>query len=199
VGARIAALVQLVSLTETSTSFTVSLRCSESGCQSPLEVELPLDALQTAPGPSARFTIALPGGDDAVARVPVGADQRAWRAQAYASRDEAVKAMLESLVVEGQVSASDGAAVDAIAQALAEHDPLVAFAVSYECPVCGANRDHAIDLERLALDRLTQIRRTLINDVHVLASTYGWTESEVLAVPPERRALYRALIDEAHS
>lgn len=198
VGSRIAALLRLVALTEGAGSFAVTLRCDEP-CNAALEIDLPLADLQTAAGADARFAVALPDGSHVVVRPPLAVDQRTWRTRAYGSREDAIVAMLESLIVEGRIAAADRAAVDAVAETLAEHDPLVAFTMSYVCPACGAGRDRQIDLERLAIDRLVAVRRTLVQDVHALASRYGWTEAEVLAVPPGRRALYRALIDEAAS
>ena len=54
----------------------------------------------------------------------------------------------------------------------------------------------AVDLEALALRRLYARQDALLATVHRLASRYGWTESEVLAVPARRRARYLALIEE---
>ena len=199
VGGRIAALLELVSMSEEMPAFTVPLQCDRPGCSALLEVALRPDAMPEAPEASARFAVSLPDGAEVVVRPPIGADQRSWRSRQYGSRDEAVAAMLESLVIEGHVAASDRAAVSAIASAMAEHDPLVAFTITYACPDCGTSREVAIDLERIALDRLVRLQRALVHDVHVLASAYGWTEAEVLAVSPRRRAQYRALIDETAS
>ena len=199
VGRRIAALVQLVAVTEQSTTFTVALRCDRPECDATLEFPIPLEAIQEAAGEAARIPIALPDGNELVVRPALGSDQRSWRRRRYASREEAVAAMLDSLLIEGRVAASDRDAVDAIARTLAERDPLVAFTISYACPTCGVSRDRPIDLERVALERLARLQAGLIEDVHALATRYGWTESEVLAIPPRRRARYRTLIDEAVS
>jgi hypothetical protein len=101
--------------------------------------------------------------------------------------------MLDRLVVEGSVEGDDEPAV---ADAMATHDPLVAFAVSCACPACGTARDHPVDLEAAVLARLGARRRSLLRELHTLASRYGWTESEILAVAPARRAQYLALIED---
>jgi hypothetical protein len=67
--------------------------------------------------------------------------------------------------------------------------------VSSTCPACGQPNDTTVDLELLALRRIAARRRALLQDVHALASAYGWTEQETLAIPPARRAEYRRLID----
>jgi len=83
-----------------------------------------------------------------------------------------------------------------LADALAAADPLVHFTVACRCPACGAPNEVDVDLETIALATLLARQRTLLHDVHMLASNYGWTEPEVLAVPPARRARYIALIED---
>ena len=101
--------------------------------------------------------------------------------------------MLDSLVLAGQAGPEDEAAVSA---SIAAMDPLVDFTVSCHCPACGAPNEVAVDLEALALARLVGRQWALLQEVHRFASHYGWTESEVLAVPPARRAGYLALIED---
>ena len=75
-------------------------------------------------------------------------------------------------------------------------DPLVDFTVSCCCPACGAPNEVAVDLEALALTSLLGRQRALLQEVHRFASRYGWTESEVLALPPARRARYLAFFED---
>jgi hypothetical protein len=74
-------------------------------------------------------------------------------------------------------------------------DPLVDFTVSCTCPACGDAQEVAVDLESFALASLARRQRALLQEVHRFASHYGWTESDVLAVPPARRAHYLLLIE----
>jgi hypothetical protein len=99
--------------------------------------------------------------------------------------------MLDSLVLEGRAGPEDVAAVSA---SIAAMDPLVDFTVASQCPACGAPNEVTIDLEALALTRLVARQRALLDEVHRFASHYGWTETEVLAVPEARRARYLSLI-----
>lgn len=199
VGARITALLRVLALTEAGHSqLSIGLRCIEPKCGEPFEVTLPFDALPTAaPGEdedtAGPVTVSLSGSRSAALRRPTGYDLRAWHRTPYASRREAVAAMVDTLVVEGEVAPDDEPAV---ADMMATHDPLVAFAVSCACPACGADRDRPVDLEAVVLARLGARRRALLREVHLLASSYGWTESEVLAVGPARRAQYLALIED---
>ena len=101
--------------------------------------------------------------------------------------------MLDSLVLGGPIAPGDEAAISASISAM---DPLVDFSVSCHCPACGAPNEVAIDLEMLALERLAARQTALLYEVHRFASFYGWTESDVLAVSPSRRARYLRLIEE---
>lgn len=199
IGRRIAALAQIVAMTEHSASLAMTVTCDRPECGAPLEIAIPLEAIRSSGRPPERLPVRLANGHEVIVRPPIGADQRAWRQRHYGSREEAVAAMLESLLIEGDVSGAEPHDIEAIADALAERDPLVAFTISYDCPSCGVSSDTAIDLEQLAVRRLIAFQRGLLKDVHALATRYGWTESEVLAIPAKRRARYRALIDEEFS
>ncbi|MGH8666102.1 MAG: hypothetical protein ACREUX_17715 [Burkholderiales bacterium] len=103
-----------------------------------------------------------------------------------------MQTMLDSLLLEGEARAEDA---PLLARTLAERDPLVALSVLCPCPACGADNDIPIDLEAVALARLDHRRRSLLHEIHALASRYGWTEAEIVALPPARRAHYLALIE----
>jgi hypothetical protein len=195
VGTRIASLVRLAAVTDGREAVDVHLRCPVPDCGTTFEIALPVDALGDGSPPAEPIAVALPAGGSVTVRLPTGEDQRRWVAARYRSSGEAVNAIAGALVVEGQLSADDGSMLTAIGAALADHDPLVHFTVACNCPSCAGAAELPIDLEALAIGRLAAVRRALIEDVHVLASAYGWTESEILAIAPERRARYRELIE----
>jgi hypothetical protein len=78
-----------------------------------------------------------------------------------------------------------------------DFDPLVSFRVNTQCPHCGYAIDTPLDLEALALDQLHRTQRAFLRDVHQLATRYGWSEADTLAVPAWRRAHYLRLIADA--
>ncbi len=99
--------------------------------------------------------------------------------------------MLRDLVTSGDLPTDSTPVIDALDAA----DPLIAFTVVTTCPACGHRTEHPLDLETFALRRLRERQGRLMAEIHELARAYGWTESEILAVPEARRARYRALID----
>jgi hypothetical protein len=196
---RIAALCAVVARTPGAAPVELELRCPAPGCGEPLEVELPLDALVEL-GEAAEHepVLELEGGNGATLRVrrPTGEDQRRWRARAFASAEEATRAVLVSLLVDGGAStAPDGALVERVGAAMEERDPLPDFHLTSHCPACGAESDHPLELEPLLAARLERRQRGMLREVHRLASRYGWTEREVMALPEHRRRAYLEMID----
>jgi hypothetical protein len=194
VGARIAMLLRLMAATARCRSVELSSGCQH--CAAIFEFELPIDRLvdQKSADDEDLIDVVLAEARHVVLRRPTGEDQRAWRASLDPATGDAIATMLEALRVRGAPQAGD---VTAIAQVLSERDPLVDFSVQCDCPACGAPNEVSVDLEGFAITRLRARQRALLRDVHDFARHYGWTEGQTLAVPPQRRALYRALIEES--
>ena len=52
------------------------------------------------------------------------------------------------------------------------------------------------DAEAMKASEIDAWARTILYQVHLLASVYGWSESEILALSPWRRHLYLQMIGE---
>ncbi len=201
---RIAALLRIVGATTETDTLRAPLRCTAPSCRQPFEIELPLAALlESAPvEPGELLPFTLPQGHALTLRRPTGHDQAAWRTLRPTSRTEALQTIVRSLVVDGDwpLDAQTPAftpSLDALAAAMEDFDPLVSFRVHTQCPHCGYAIDTPVDLEALALDQLHRTQRALLREVHQLATRYGWSEADTLAVPAWRRAHYLRLIADA--
>jgi hypothetical protein len=193
-GVRTAALLRLVALTERGIAhLPFTSRCAQASCGAIFEFELPLQRLAHTADATQPMRVELEGQRFATLRRPTAEDVRVWREAKPASRAEAIHTMIASLLMDGDVHVGDEAA---LSKSLAAQDPLVAFTVACACPACGVANEVAIDLEAVALGRLAARQRALLREVHSLASQYGWTESQVLAVPPTRRSRYLELIED---
>jgi hypothetical protein len=120
-------------------------------------------------------------------RLPTGEDQVRW---ARLDAPHSARAVLDDLVVSGELSDELVARADAL---LSEVDPLIELEVESACPRCGAALSRHVDIELMALTRLRNARRILLEQVHALAATYHWTEAAIAALPSWRRAEYAAL------
>jgi hypothetical protein len=52
-----------------------------------------------------------------------------------------------------------------------------------------------LDTAALLWDEITARAGALLHEVHRLASAYGWSEAQILALSPARRARYLALVE----
>lgn len=196
----------------------VPLRCAGSSCAQEFEVELTLgelSALQERHGEEERFRVRR-GTRELWVRRPTGCDQLGWLERSFADAREAAAAMAATLTA-GEAPAGHGEShapsacarpaessgparleegwAEALDAALDEFDPLVNFSLLVRCPECGAESEHEVDLEELALASLRRAQQRLLTTVHLLASRYHWDERQIFSVPHWRRAHYLALIE----
>jgi hypothetical protein len=81
-----------------------------------------------------------------------------------------------------------------IEAALETLDPAADLSLALACQRCGDRSVAGLDIAALLWDELDTRARALIGEVHGLARAYGWTEPEVLALSPQRRAVYLDLV-----
>ncbi|AZQ32992.1 hypothetical protein EJ357_05615 [Streptomyces cyaneochromogenes] len=109
-----------------------------------------------------------------------------------------------ALLARCVVSATrDGAAVAAgdlpvpvqrrIAEAVEAADPGADVTLNVGCPECGAATRAELDIASYLWTELDAWARDLLLDVHLLATSYGWSEPEILALSPLRRRYYLEL------
>lgn len=167
--------------------------CAAPDCGEPLEASLTIADLVALASDAERtptLPLETPGGP-VVLRRPRGDDQRRWRT-GPTDLDALRLRVLSTLIVAGEHEPSE--LVERASEELEEFDPLPAFRIAAACPACGVEADHTVDLEALLLGELTHVQARLFGEIHTLALHYGWTEDEILAVPPRRRARYLGLL-----
>jgi hypothetical protein len=86
------------------------------------------------------------------------------------------------------------AALREIEDALEEADPNTDLAFEVCCEACGRSGTAQFDAGELLWDEVDARARALLADVHLLAGAYGWSEREILALSPERRASYVVMV-----
>lgn len=120
-------------------------------------------------GPS----VALPAGDD---------------------RAAATAQMLDTHGSEVLTQNLAAAVEAAIAETAAEQDPLAETSLALGCRECGANWIAPFDIVAFVWERLDAWAMRLLSEVHALASAYGWTERDILALSTKRRRRYLDLV-----
>ncbi|MGW6805848.1 hypothetical protein ACWGCF_46290, partial [Streptomyces sp. NPDC055039] len=84
-----------------------------------------------------------------------------------------------------------------LAEKAAEADPAADVTLNVNCPECGGATPAALDITSYLWTELDAWARDLLLDVHLLASAYGWSEPEILALSPLRRRYYLELCTDA--
>jgi len=82
------------------------------------------------------------------------------------------------------------AMLDEVESAIEEADPWVDITVGVRCPACAHEEAATLDIADLLWEEISSRAQSLLDDVHVLARAYGWSEPEVLALSDARRAAY---------
>lgn len=145
-----------------------------------------LDANGAHADPGADREFAEPGGERIV--VPCAVDELA--AARHATPVEALARA---------ASDSGTASVAAIAERLEALAPILDLELLAACAECGHEQAIEFDLQSFLLARLLNERALLTRDIHVLASTYGWSFAEILALPRTQRQAQVAMIEAAQS
>jgi uncharacterized protein (UPF0212 family) len=89
-----------------------------------------------------------------------------------------------------RVNALPEEAVEAIGQALRQADPQAEVQIALNCPACGHEWQSIFDIAVFLWGEIEDWAQRLLLDVHLLASAYGWSERDILAMSPRRRGLY---------
>ena len=84
--------------------------------------------------------------------------------------------------------------VELIESSMNEHDPLADIELACVCPECGHSWAAQLDIGAFLWSELSDYATRLLQDVHVLASVYGWREGDILALTPARRRTYLEMI-----
>jgi hypothetical protein len=140
------------------------------------------------------------------ARRTVEYDGIAWELRAPNSRDMAAVAVAQDIgvaketlfarCVKRREACSDNpgllppALQDIVERELAVLDPQAEILIDLTCQVCGHRWQTVFDIVAFLWREIHTKARRLLQEVDVLARTYGWTETEVLDLGEARRRLY---------
>ncbi|MGH9652655.1 MAG: phage baseplate protein [Bryobacteraceae bacterium] len=160
-------------------------------CGEKVEFELNVPDL-TAPQPDKKQQTTVAVGEQTF-RLPTSRDL----AQAAISSDEQEASIqLLELCGIGDVEPAGWTdeIIEKIAESLAAADPMAETRVALTCPACDHEWSDSIDVASFIWAELEARARRLLWEVHSLASAYGWSESETLAMSAARRALYLEMV-----
>jgi hypothetical protein len=126
------------------------------------------------------------------ARVPTLRDLAAIAHEPDAER--AAQQLLQRCATGEGIAELSDAAFREIEDALEAADPNADLAFDICCGACGQLGTAQLDAGELLWDEVSARARALLGEVHLLARAYGWSESEILALSPARRAAYLSMV-----
>lgn len=131
------------------------------------------------------LTLQLPGSAELIAIESCGDVDEATT--------ELTTRCIHSAYRDGKAVATAELPVDVVAaaiQRLAEGDPQAETVFALCCPACDEHWSCELDVAGFFWKELRAHALRLLDDVHLLASAYGWNEAEILALSPLRRESY---------
>jgi len=84
--------------------------------------------------------------------------------------------------------------VELAIERLGEADPQADVEIALTCPECGHEWQTAFDIVSYLWSELQAWAMQLFREVHLLASAYGWPESDILNMTAQRRHCYLELL-----
>lgn len=86
------------------------------------------------------------------------------------------------------------AVIEAVSERMAERDPQANVELAMVCPDCGHGWSAIFDIASYLWEELEETVYRILGEVHMLAGSYGWSESEILSMSAWRRQYYINMI-----
>lgn len=84
--------------------------------------------------------------------------------------------------------------LEKIGEMMASADPMAEALLLLRCSNCGSEWQETLDIVSFLWAEIEARARRLLLEVHTLASTYGWSEAEILSLSENRRARYVEMV-----
>lgn len=165
--------------------------CACPGCEEKVEFDLDAHVLIAAQPEALELETVAVGVERF--RLPTSRDV----AQAIAAGDGDSPAL--RLIDRCRVGGTDSPVFSAesleeIEEALASADPMAEVRIALACPSCMRQWEDTLDIGSFVWAEIEIRARRLLWEVHSLASAYGWSEAETLALTQPRRAMYLEMV-----
>jgi hypothetical protein len=164
-------------------------------CEETAELECDVEALASRTASTATDVVDA-GGMRVRVRPPNTGDVEA-AAAAHSVADARRQLLERCAVIDAAapvpVTALPEDVLEAIERRMADLDPLADAQLLLTCPACSTAWQAVFDISSFLWTEIEAAGARLLNDVHVLASAYGWREADILAMSPARRRAYLEL------
>jgi hypothetical protein len=170
-------------------------------CAERLELEFETEDVRADPpqtdGGQDALSVSVPGWK-AVFRLPTSLDlQAAQSAEPSDIRGNLLRRCVTDLRRGGERETVDKMPeelVEAIGERMERADPQAEVRLNLVCPSCGQEWSMLFDIAQFFWGEINARAYRLLYEVHRLASAYGWSEADILALSPWRRQAYLEMV-----
>ena len=178
--------------------FTSQAVCPHCGEQLEVNFDVPSILIDEPDAGDVPVSVSF-GGHDLVFRLPNSQDLAA----VIAEPDDSVRQRtllgrcICSAAADGTQLTADQlpkAIAESIESRMAELDPQANMELNLLCPGCEHNWLAPFDIASFLWTEINAWARRMLQEVHLLASSYGWSEHDILSMHPVRRQLYLQMV-----
>jgi hypothetical protein len=164
-------------------------------CGERLELAFSTQDLLTKPATSEPLKLTS-GGYEVDYRVPTTDDLLAVAGDGGHARELLMERCVEARNDGVAVSASalPDEVVKLLGQKMADADPQAEVQILLTCPACSHHWPTVFDILSYLWGEIEDWAQRLLQDVHSLASAYGWSERDILSMTATRRRLYLEIL-----
>jgi hypothetical protein len=178
-------------------SVRANLLCPWRDCGARVSATFSLSAVPVMSPTERAPTFTVPLLDSSVTfRLPTGADQEELSALATTNEAEALTRLLARCVLSPAADLPSSARAE-LEDHMARLAPHVEQTMEVACVECGRTFLAPFDIHRYLLGELRTDRELLYQEVHYLAFHYHWSETEIMAMPRDKRRTYIELLGDA--
>jgi hypothetical protein len=175
----------------------IEARVTCAHCAAESEFALPIDAILAVPAPDPDARVRVRCGRRMLSfRLPRMADIEV--ASSAAAAGDVRGAVLERCRIGGDGAIPAGA-TERLGRKFEALDPAASIVVNIACSGCARSIAASVDLAAFVARDLDRMVDSLFRDIDLIASAYGWSEQAILALAPERRRRYVAMIAAART
>lgn len=165
-------------------------------CSEKLELDFEVDDLRQAPvsESNSAISISLSGYNLMVRPVNTYDLQSIVRLKDLSrARDELLRCCILKIEYQGNDISFEElpkAVIEAVEEKMEEMDPQADVRLALSCPSCGYKWEAPFDIVSFFWTEIDSWARHILREVHALAEKYGWSESDILSLSPNRRRIY---------
>lgn len=171
------------------------------GCGERLDLTLDAQELRASPQqPEAEIAMSVDGYDVRF-RAGNAGDAIALAAQTGAAEPDLRELLIGRCLLSANREGSPIRAAeippevaDLVVARIAEADPMADTRLAMACPSCKRRWSAALDIVSFLWNEIEVWAWRILNDVHTLASAYGWSERDILNMSANRRQCYLQMV-----